>query len=421
MAVWRVAYIYNKVGDVPMVPSMAAPVKRKDMRKTFLALLAIVTLLGMVACSDKDDPATPPTKEVDQDDDNTTATLDENYTYRLPVIFHVLYKNAADPKQYVSATRLATLLKHVNHLYQGGLYSTDIGSSENIRVNFVLATHDERGNKLSTPGVEYIKWNGAYPIGPSDFMSNHKEYVKYLWEPNDFINVMVYNFATEAGDNGTTLGISHLPFVLTGVNETDGLTALEATKANITKSNLGFAYCSSINSLYLDYESDRYANEDHNIKSGTIQQLMYDANITLAHELGHYLGLLHVFAEPAEGNTDPCPDTDYCTDTPTYNRTAYLADLTAYINSAKDGSVSLRRLTERTDAAGNSFSATNLMDYSFTYGFQFTAQQKARMRRVLYNSPLIPGPKQRLRAVSRAATPAPAPQGIVDLPIRYMK
>ena len=148
---------------------------------------------------------------------------------------------------------------------------------------------------------------------------------------------------------------------------------------------------------------------------------MYDANITLAHELGHYLGLLHVFAEPAEGNTDPCPDTDYCTDTPTYNRTAYLADLTAYINSAQDGSVSLRRLTERTDAAGNSFSATNLMDYSFTYGFQFTAQQKARMRRVLYNSPLIPGPKQRLRAASRAATSAPAPQGIVDLPIRYMK
>ena len=98
-----------------MAPSMAAPVKRKDMRNTFLALLAIVTLLGMAACSDKDDPTTPSTKEVDQDDDNTTATIDENYTYRLPVIFHVLYKNAADPKQYVSATRLAAILGHVNH------------------------------------------------------------------------------------------------------------------------------------------------------------------------------------------------------------------------------------------------------------------------------------------------------------------
>lgn len=34
------------------------------------------------------------------------------------------------------------------------------------------------------------------------------------------------------------------------------------------------------------------------------------------------------------------------------------------------------------------------MDYSYTLGYKISAQQKARIRNVMYYSPLIPGPKK---------------------------
>lgn len=396
------------------------------MKNFFFYAMLVVAAITFAACSDDDGPERNPGPTVDQDDDNTTSAIDESYTYKLPVIFHVLYKDVADKKQHVSADRLAEILGHVNYLYQGNYYNTDIGSSENINVRFVLASHDERGNKLATPGVEYVKWNGSYPIDHLDFMNNNeKGYSKYLWEPNDYINVMVYNFAPESDEGEVTLGVSHLPFTLEGVNETDGLQTLDDGKANISKKNLSFAYCVSINSLYIDYQSDRYTNPDHNFKGGTLAQLQLDVNHTLAHELGHYLGLLHTFSEEQddEGNyvSGSCTDTDYCTDTPSYDRPDYMRSLSLILNSSEGKSVSFRDLAGRTDCNGGSFFSTNILDYSYTYGFEFTPQQKARMRRILYNSPLMPGPKQRLRTGSRSAMPETAPAGIVDLPVRVIR
>lgn len=295
------------------------------MKQTFLYMLMAVLALTFGACSSDDGPQQDPTPKVDLDDDQTTAELNESYTYKLPVIFHVFYKDEAEMKQKVTASRLADILDHVNRIYQGGYYSTDIGTSENINIRFNLATHDERGNRLATPGVEYVKWDGTYPIDANDFMNNNKKgYARYLWEPNDYINVMVYPFAPEANSAEVTLGVSHLPFTLKGVNETDGLSALESKYNDISKKNLSFAYCSSINSDFIDYEVDRYTNASHNITSGTLNQAKFDINVTLAHELGHYLGLLHAFSEKEDANgnllEDACDDTDYCTDTPSYNR-----------------------------------------------------------------------------------------------------
>lgn len=365
--------------------------------------------------------------KIDQDDDNTTAEINESYTYKLPVIFHVLYSadNESEIKQKVTPARLKEILDHVNKLYSAGYYSTDIGTGQNINLTFELATHDESDKQLGTPGVEYVKWSGTYPIDHTDFMnSNDKGYAKYLWEPNDFINVMVYPFAPESGSE-VTLGVSHLPFTLKDVNETDGLTALESKYTNITKKNLSFAYCTSINSNYIDYELDRYTNTSHNIQSGTLNQSQYDINVTLAHELGHYLGLLHAFTEQTDDNgntvTDACADTDYCTDTPTYNRTSYRSRMMEILTNASGQSVSFKSLAERTDCQGNTFTSTNIMDYSYTYAFEFTPEQKARIRRVLYNSPLIPGPKQRLRTQSRAAAAGTQYTGIANLPIRVVK
>ena len=169
----------------------------------------------------------------DQDEDDTKATLDESYEYKLPVIFHVIYKDANDASQYIPSARLQQLLTYVNMIYSGGLF----GESENVNVKFVAATYDEKGNKLDTPGVEYVKWNGTYPISPLKFMGdNSGKYVSYLWDPNEYINVMMYNFADGGdSDEGTVLGISHMPYTIVGSTALEGL---ETTKAKNIKVDL---------------------------------------------------------------------------------------------------------------------------------------------------------------------------------------
>lgn len=398
-------------------------------------IIGVILLVGVVAlpmaCGDREVVSGPVNSPVDQDEDNTSAVIDENYVYKLPVIFHVLYVDESDPRQYIPAERLAQILQNVNDLFKGKLYTAEFGTtSEDMGVEFLLATHDEKGNKLATPGVEYVRWTGTWPIDPSDFMANNKANVGYIWEPNEYINVMLYHFPIET--SGETLGISHLPYVLKGINEMGGLSALDASKANIGKASLGFAYCSSINSRYAYkdvggayYETDRYTNASHRLfeKAVTGIQWSHDINVTMAHELAHYLGLRHVFAEQegtVEGDpADVCDDTDYCDDTPSYNRQAYLRDLNQYIATLPEGeNVQAQRLVTRSNCQGEVYYSANIMDYSYTYGFKFSANQKERVRNVLYNSPLIPGPKKR-NATSR--TIVPEAQGTVDLPIRMIR
>ncbi len=74
------------------------------------------------------------------------VTPDDDYEYELPVIFHVLYKDATDTSQYISASWLGEMLDHVNELFKGNIY----GESEDINVKFVLAETDEDGNYIYT-------------------------------------------------------------------------------------------------------------------------------------------------------------------------------------------------------------------------------------------------------------------------------
>ena len=124
-------------------------------------ILATLFAFIISACGG-DDEAARADYNIDQDEDNTTVTIDENYVYKLPVIFHVLYSDRNDKTQYVDATRLKDILNNVNEIYQGGIY----GQSENVKVRFVLASVDENGRQLETPGVEYVRWTDTYPINP---------------------------------------------------------------------------------------------------------------------------------------------------------------------------------------------------------------------------------------------------------------
>ena len=202
---------------------------------------------------------------------NGSTNTAEEYHYQLPVIFHVFYKDANDPLQKVSSSRLSAILDKVNSLYKNKKNSVD------MNLTFTLATTDKNGATLPNPGVEYIQWPESYPIDCDDFMNDESgKYVKYLWDPNSYINIMVYNFYSDPNFNFVTLGIAHIPFSTTGNNYLEGLS--ETKNSHLTLANLKFPLCVSINSLYINEEST------------PTEYTTVDVTVTLAHELGHYLG-----------------------------------------------------------------------------------------------------------------------------------
>lgn len=376
------------------------------MLKYSIMLMFVVGLLQ--ACSSPYNVDEGTRTDVDNEKVDT-LTINDSYTYEVPVIFHVLYANSSNSSQYIPYQRLDNLLQYVNEIYKGGVY----GESENVNVKFVLATTDENGEKLAHPGVEYVKYTGEYPIDEEKFMADLTgENVKYIWEPNKYINVMMFNFKN-ANENGITLGISHMPFSVKGDHELEGLETV--TTSSVKKSNLRFAYCSAINSLYANtspnggyYQSDRYTNSNHRMTTYTSA----DVVMTLAHELGHYLGLYHVFTERRDASddgsvipVDSCADTDYCEDTHSYNRNEYVQ----YLENEGKKETYLDPLIKRHSCEGVEYDADNIMDYSVGLGFKITPQQKQRIRHVLYYSPLIPGPKK------YNTTRAAALNGLVDI------
>lgn len=320
----------------------------------------------------------------------------ETFHYKIPVIFHVLYKDKADVLQYVSQQRLSEILQTINKLYK------DEGKSVDMNLEFTLAETSPDGNRLTTPGVEYIEWKEEYPIDCGKFMSdNSGKYVPLLWEPNKYINVMVYNFKPDS-PTMTTLGISHLPYSTKGSNYLVGLN--ETDYSYITKENLKFPYCLSINSLFINAQSTESTYSTA------------DVVVTTAHELGHYLGLHHVFSEDKNGAIiDDCRDTDYCEDTPSYNKIQYDVEYDwAMAGNVPEDKI-YKYLLQRTNCNNLQFTSYNMMDYAFSYSNQFTVNQRNRVRHVLTYSPLIPGPK-REQASTRSA-----PTGVLDLPIRTIK
>ena len=196
---------------------------------------------------------------------------------------------------------------------------------------------------------------------------------------------MMYNFADGGdSDEGTVLGISHMPYTIVGSTALEGL---ETTKAkNIQKRQLKYPHCVSINSLYANkngnggyYESDRYANSNH--EATYISP--FDVVVTLSHELGHYLGLFHAFSEHkvenADGTTttdtsEGCYDTDYCEDTPSYNRTEYMEYIEYYMKS--HSTPRLQNVLLSTPCEGDNYLSANIMDYSYTLGYKISAQHK---------------------------------------------
>lgn len=320
------------------------------------------------------------------------------FTYKIPVIFHVIYNDASDKKQNPDTETVYGLLKDVNEFYGNAL-----GDDKGLKLEFTLAQFDPKGNRLAEAGIERIKW-GSATLDPQDVMGdNNKKYTHFIWDPNEYVNILLYNFIQP-----NLLGISTFPLVTKAHPLEGGGDVVD--NMNITMENLKNVRGVSINSSYI-YNGEDQLVEVVPEELKPLFRKQTSVSVTLAHELGHYFGLRHVFSE----SDDNRKDTDYCTDTKSYDRKSpqgYEASIGLLIDQA----IAFENwdlLFQRTSLEGMPFEAHNIMDYNYCYMDEITPQQVERLRHVLLYSPMIPGPKDTRDYLSRGGSV----EGPVDLPV----
>ncbi|UZT98793.1 M43 family zinc metalloprotease [Chryseobacterium fluminis] len=159
-----------------------------------------------------------------------------------------------------------------------------------------------------------------------------------IWDPTRYMNMWSIDFARSG-----LLGYAQFP--------DSGLPGLAATG--------GLADTDGVVAVYSTFGSMDY-------NDGTfLMQPGYDRGRTMTHEVGHFIGLKHIWGEDACG-------TDYCADTPTAHSANYIC------NTAKPSC----------DDPAVYEMVQNYMDYTHDTCMNiYTNDQKTRMRAVMDNSP----------------------------------
>lgn len=310
----------------------------------------------------------------------------DNYEYVLPVVFHVLYSNQNDTIEYVRKGWLAKMMDTVNRLYQ----------YNKVNVKFVMAKYDDEGNLLDEAGVTRHQVTFS-DYDPKEFLStegkDRRQFSEYAFNIQRCINLYVFKFK-----DSKTMGLSDLAIT----PENHKLDSLQATDYFNSLEKPSFPYGCCINSTYVYETQDRYYNPNFIVT-------------TLAHELGHFLGLLHTFSE------DECNEDDACSDTPTcdYNNYLSLLDMVIEAEQKAGRELTLEKVSERINCEdATTYVARNVMDYAYCFSDEFSEEQKKRMKHVLNYCPSLPGPKLDVYKSTRAAatTALPFPPRLSNCP-----
>lgn len=266
--------------------------------------------------------------------------IQEEPIYVIPVVVHVIYYEdpEGNPVGNISDEQIFSQINVLNEDYRRQNYDTIftpeyfLPFATDTRIEFHLAQRDPSG--APTTGIVRLEgpkssWN------PNNVSDDTLLKSLSFWPPEDYMNIWVTNLS------GDFLGYAQYPFTdLPGSlppfnRETDGVVIDYGVFGSIDKGPFP------------------------NIR------LNYDRGRTTTHEIGHFLGLRHIW-----GDSDQCGATDYCDDTP-------------------DQEFSYSSCTNILGfSCGSEDMYQNYMDYTYDACMNiFTGDQMARMRIVLENSP----------------------------------
>ena len=209
----------------------------------------------------------------------------------IKTVVHVLYYNDTDS---IPNEEIETLIKDVNRVFRAEEVDTSLINPIHIdklmdsNIQFCLAQTDPDGNPTSGITSKKTEWE----LFPVDFFwgdSIDLEEVKIdslggvsPWDTERYFNIWIADMGLDSFINSTHSYGVPMPS--------------------------GFP----LNSLYPDYPIPGIVIDLDNIKYGTVFQSLENL---VAHECGHYLGLVHTFSGGFNG--DCSNSNDYIADTPT--------------------------------------------------------------------------------------------------------
>ena len=249
----------------------------------------------------------------------------------IPVVFHILTDGVGN--ENLSEAVIQAQIDQLNLDFGNGAGSSYTVATD-TEVRFCLAQQNETEVTMFEPGINRITDYDDGPFSMSDFENTIKPATQ--WDPTRYLNIWVSDLS--AG----LLGYAQFPSNsgLSGLNtngggaNTDGVVVASFTVGSVLNPGPGGPY---------------------------------NLGRTLTHEVGHWIGLRHIW-----GDSGSCSNDDYCADTP---------DAT----TSNGGCPTVDSCPS--DGLGADM-VENYMDYSNDACMDtFTADQKTRIQAVLANSP----------------------------------
>ena len=269
----------------------------------------------------------------------------QNINYTIPVVVHVIHNGeAVGTGLNISNAQIVSQITVLNEDFSGS--NADSSSIPTIfkpnfahcGINFCLAVLDTSGNIMPEQGVDRIDRSiGGWIANPYSvgYISDTIK-PKTIWNPNKYLNIWCVDIG------GGILGYATFPD-----SATTGLSGLNYNSNDYDGVAFGPSCFGTIGNLSPNYNKGR----------------------TATHEIGHWLGLRHIWGDGA------CL-TDYCNDTPPAQQANYGCMLHPHNIGICSGN---------TD--GEMF--MDYMDYSNdTCLNMFTEDQKTRMIAILNGSPM---------------------------------
>jgi len=257
---------------------------------------------------------------------------------RIPTIVHVIHNGeAVGVGSNISNAQIQSQITVLNQDFRKMLgtpgYNTHPAGAD-VQIEFCLVTRDNMGNPMATPGIHRVNRSTAGFTAPPYAMAYIQSTIKpaTVWNSSDFFNIWVMAL------DGGLLGYAQFP-------ETN-LAGLSAAPQNANTDGVVIGY-------------NFFGSSD--LGAFTLSA-PYDKGRTATHEIGHWLGLRHIWGDGG------CGLDDYCADTPESSTANYGCPTVT--------------------TCGSLDMVQNYMDYSDDPCMNiFTRDQRTRMRTVMYNSP----------------------------------